>query len=316
MKSLLKLIILFLLTVTFSGCVKILTDDLKAEKTKLVINSVISPDSVFTVNVSKTANIFDEETLDNLPFINDAEVKVFENGNFLFNLDSKDNGYYRKDYYPLPGKKYTVEVYHKDFDPVTSGAVIPGVVKVKKFDTISLEQIDQYTSALKSGFLFDDPPGEDNYYMLQGEITYLDDSGAFYNTFLDFRVPDVDENLYAVSNGDKLLWSDKLIDGHEIKIEFYFFDGYIETGKMLKSIKDGNAIFKFYFSNISKDYFLYLKTERLYYETANTDPFMEPVIIHSNVKNGYGIFGAMNTDTTNISYDFNGKKFFGKGGGK
>ena len=307
-----KFTFLLFYIISLTGCVKVINDDLQSEETKLVINSVISPDSVFTVNVSKTSNIFDDESLNNLPFINDAEVKVYEDGDFLFNLDFDEHGYYFRDYYPETGKKYTVEVLQKDYKTISSTTVIPEAVKVKSFDTITEEWSDEYQAYyLSTSFKYDDPEDVENFYMLRGEAFSEDSDGNIYNLKLDFAVPEVDESLYDISWGN-LLWSDRLIDGMNITVKFYFFFwSYVDDGTGDKEL--GQIKFRFYFTSVSKDYYLYLKSVNLYYETVDTDPFMEPVIIYSNVENGYGVFGSFSTDTNTLIYNipFRG---FKKGG--
>jgi hypothetical protein len=51
---------------------------------------------------------------------------------------------------------------------------------------------------------------------------------------------------------------------------------------------------------VTKDFVLFEKSLRLAYD-ANDNPFFtEPVILHSNVKNGYGIFTIGRVQTVNF----------------
>jgi hypothetical protein len=68
--------------------------------------------------------------------------------------------------------------------------------------------------------------------------------------------------------------------------------------------------FDFFFKSINHDYYTYLKSLNMYYETGGSeDPFAEPVVIFSNIENGYGIFGSYSTDTVSarIAIERNGE---------
>ena len=120
-QQIMKYFIILLLALSLTGCVKIITGDLEAKDPKLVLNSAISTDSAITVNLSRTFNIFDDESDKNLPFIDGAQVSFFENGNHLFDLENLGYGYYAKPgFYPETGKEYSVEASYSGFTSIES----------------------------------------------------------------------------------------------------------------------------------------------------------------------------------------------------
>jgi hypothetical protein len=294
--TMLFLQLLFILT----GCVKIINDDLKSEGSKLVVNSVISVDSVFMVNVSRTFDVFDDESADNLPFIDNATVKVFADGSYLTDLDHDEYGYYKAGFFPQRGVVYSLEVFADTFASVSCNAAIPEAVKIKRVDTLSTlidAEYDLYRDYIAK-LVYDDPPGEENYYMLSGIVDVTDGEGIEYYDNIWMDVPESESEFYDISNGYNLLWSDKLVNGNEVSIRFSYLQWFYYGAPGGNEIQ---AKITLYLKSITKDYYTYLRSVNLYQETYNSDPFMEPVVIHNNIKNGYGIFGAYDSDSSGFA---------------
>jgi hypothetical protein len=299
------------IAIQFTGCVKIINEDITSKETKLVINSVIAPDSIFTVNISRTFNIFDDESSNNLPFVDSATVNVYEDNNFLFQLEPDGFGYYKKYFYPQVNKKYRIEVFSKKYGNASSTATIPIKVNHEKFDTMfyEYEEYGQKYVDFMAEIIYKDPESEDNFYMLSAKALYKDDMGYEGIYRLSLYVPENESELFDVSYNE-LLWSDKFTNGNQVTITFSYFTMYYETIDISKNIDSIDI--EFYFKSVSKDYYAYLKSVNLFYETNNSDPFMQPVVIYSNIENGYGIFSSYDTDTIKLRLPY-GNKIFKKG---
>ena len=296
-----KLLVLFIATFFLTGCVKIINDDLKAKESKLVLNAAISPDSTFTVNLSRTFNIFDDESDKNLPFIDGAKVRLFEDGAYVFDLENRSAGYYSKEgFYPETNKEYTVDAAFDGYKTIESKSAIPKIVPIADFDTLIVRLTNdpyygdqtQYVGLLT----YQDPPGVSNQYQLACKIGIKDDAGTINWDENSLYVPDVDDSFYDRSWG-ALLWSDKYSDGKEVEIRFVFYSEYPEFDEGRRETE--TVYFMFYFQTINQEYYTYLKSYSRYLESGGgSDPFSEPVVIYSNVKNGYGIFAGFDQDTT------------------
>ena len=298
----------FLLLLTISGCVKIINDDLEKKETKLVINAAINPDSVFYVNLSRTFNIFDDESAKNLPFIDGADVKLYKNGDFLTTLEGTGDGYY---YYPgfnpAIGDEYSIEASFGSYKPVKSNTIIPPVVKIVDFDTATINIENEYNGkeVRYVGIIkYNDPEGVANQYQLSCKFLALDSQGNYYWSPVAIWSMEGDERFFDGAVGGNLIWSDKYTDGNEVTVRFRYYTGYeyIE-GKA----RDTERIhFLFSLQSINKDYYTYLKSVDVYWETGGGEnPFAEPVVIHSNVENGYGIFGGYSQDTVSTDIYYN-----------
>lgn len=303
------------LALTLTSCVKILNDDLASKPSKLVLNAAISPDSALTVNLSHTFNIFEDESNKNLPFVDSAQIGLFENGNYLFDLENLGYGYYiKKDFYPVIGEEYSFKASHKNFEKIESKTAIPQKVAIVSFDTLSIEIEDEYTgheTQYIGKLKYNDPAGISNQYQLSCRIWYKDQHGdeVWYDQAI--WVPESETMLFDNAYGS-LLWSDKYSDGKEVELRFVFHYSYYYKQRKLQ--ENDYVRFTFFFQSINHDYYTYLKSLNLYYETGGSEnPFSEPVVIFSNIENGYGIFGAYSADTVSTRIVFENNR---KGGRK
>ena len=302
----------FLSYIALSGCVKILNDELKTKETKMVLNAAISTDSVFTVNVSRTFNIFEDESVNNLPFIDSAKVQLYEDNNFLFDLNHTSYGYYNKQgFYPQLGKEYRVDVSYGSYKPIKSKTIIPPAVPIVAFDTSTNQVVDEYGGSHTDyigEITYHDPPGVSNYYQLSCKI-YIIHSDSSIDSYPQAIWP-VDENqhFFDGTSGGNLLWSDRLTEGKEVSFQFVYFNSY--NYKSAINRDQEHLRFVFYLKALTKAYFTYLKSLGVYWETGGSDnPFSEPVVIYSNVENGYGILGGYSSDSVSVvyTYDTNGE---------
>jgi len=300
MKKLQIYLVVFAL-LPFLGCVKTLNEDLKAKETKLVLNALMNPDSSLKVNLSRTFNVFDDESSGNLPFVNHAKVSLYENNNFLFDLISNENGYYSKpDFFPLPFTKYQIKASADAYKSIEAHIQIPNKVQIISFDTSSLIHTDEYDGQYIQNIgtmSYKDPSEEHNYYQLTCHILapYGPNGKKEWHKH-SIYVEENSDILFDNSYGS-LLWNDNYTNGREVEFRFGYYSTYSYLERK-RSLENDTLQFAFSLQSIDKDYYIYLKTISLYEETSGgSDPFMEPVVIHSNVENGYGILGGFQQDT-------------------
>jgi uncharacterized protein YceK len=310
-----KLFVFIFIWLLLAGCTKILNDDLKKKDPKLVVNATIVPDSAFSVNISRSFHVLEDESDKNLPFLDKATVQVFENGDYLFNLDYKTYGNYDKtDYTPETGKKYTLKVSCPGFKDVTCQASIPEKVPILDFDTTFTHISDEeygdyyyYSGKLK----YNDPSGIENQYLLSSKLGYKTETGdtIWGESWL---WPDEAAELLALELNGDIFWDDKYTDGKEVTIDFNFYT-YSTTYPDNDLPETDTVLIVFYFKTINKDYYRYLNSlEKYFYDTyEGTGPFTEPVVIYTNVDKGYGIFAGYALDTTSVkivNYEEGGRR--------
>ncbi len=295
----------FLTALFTSSCIKNINDDIPKTEPKLVINGIINPDSIFKVNISKTVHVFENETQQNLPFIQGAVVKVFKDGEFLFNLDEGNNGYYLKSgFYPSRAHIYKVEVEKAGYTTISAETGLPDFIPVNDFDTTIRITTDYGypETVIDCKLQYHDPAGVENYYRLDCFVSYTDNDGVTFVERQYVYVDDANSHLYD-KDYSYLLWSDVLNDGNDVTVDFntyvYFYPDE-NSGMNSDSVELTYTVF---LSTMSEDYYKYDKTRSLYYENGgSSDPFTEPVLIYTNVDNGYGIFGGAGSDTISFKY--------------
>lgn len=305
----LKLIFIasILIVLLNASCTKILNDELPVQDPKLVVNGILCPDSILKINLSKTVSIFENESSTNLPYIHGAIAGFFQDGAFLFNLEEADNGYYSKPgFYPSLNHSYQVEVSKSGYNTVNAETTIPSPVVIQRIDTtITTENGEFYSNKIIECILkYKDTPGVENFYRLDCYVSYagFDKQDIKYRQYI--FVNENEAYLFDKSN-DYLLWSDLLTDGNLVNLKFsiyldYFYDNF------KSNLNSTEITYTLILNSVSKEYYQYDKTRSIFYESGGSDnPFSEPVLIYTNIQNGYGIFGGSSSDSISFQYVLN-----------
>jgi hypothetical protein len=169
---------------------------------------------------------------------------------------------------------------------------------------------------LKCNIEFSDPANETNYYLFDVYKKYKEYSFKHSeNIPIYSNDPIVEETLFSIEGGFfttysayGIAFSDKIINGLKsslsviircasIGLPFYNDDSYAD--------EDGNHRKVVYFRlySITEDYFKYIQTLNQYYKSYD-NPLSDPVLVHSNITNGYGIFAgaAVSSDSLVFTY--------------
>ncbi|PID91309.1 MAG: hypothetical protein CSA96_09080 [Bacteroidetes bacterium] len=304
-----------------TSCESVLFIELDEADKLIVLNGAISADSLVAVQVSRTRHI-----LDNAPVLplGGARVKLYENGELAEELSYSDNAYFRSvAFRPSKGRSYSIEVEQPGYASVSAACRIPPAVAIEKIDTFSIREENDdsyyygpgYEDKLVFDISFNDPAGEENYYLLRVQadrsyrnwrdttVQYIDSllNGTDWVYFVnDSTYPIFDiyrqigfpriESDEIVSEGrtsEGILFSDQLIDGKN-----YSFRGAVRHAEI--SAAD-SAVVSICLHSISEDYYRYLKTRQKHYE-AKENYLAVPVIVYSNVNQGTGFFGGQSVD--------------------
>jgi len=315
MKSIKIYLSLIISLVLFASCEKDVEFKGTMTKSVLVVNSFVSPDSIVSANVSESKFFLEEEST--ITGIENATVSVYVNGTFKEKMIHLDKGNYTGTYIPTIGEiiklvvtvpnqtdvscedkvltrpeivsvdttvTYVNNYYNVDIRYITNNDGSKGYV----YDTISKEVYSDYEFKIK----MKDNGSEKNYYRLTVVRKYTYTDGTVY-----YGDPHISDNIDPESySSDPLqteddsnpfcIFGDDIINGKEYTMKFKLSEG--TTTYFDKSLSDKTEMI-IAFQQISKDYYLYLRTRAV----ANEDDvFSEPVQIHCNIKNGLGVFGS------------------------
>ena len=309
---------LILLYVVFSfllvSCEK--TIDFTGEKTDplVVVNSVITPDSLFQTEISKSLHLRDTG---NFPEVTDAVVDIFEQGNLVTTLTHQNKGIYTSKFSPMAGKNYEIKVSTSG-KTVSAETKIPNKVNIEsvELNTIDDKGIKKHELTIK----FNDPAEINNFY----KVSLLVNDEASYS--FDGDKNSIETEVYSfwatISSNDPVflatfgqddafdnspnnmynIFTDDLINGksYDLKILTDTYIGDTTADEQLISRKLKYTVF---LNSISKEYFYYLKSRNLSYWYGD-NPFSEPVPVFSNIKGGAGILGAYSSAIDSVLITF------------
>ena len=273
-------IFILIVALFFSSCQfeKVIDNpDLLEHTPLLAVTALISPiDSVPQIFISKTIGITDEE-----PFrsIDDATIFLYKDetlyDTYTYNPIEK---YYfgTKPFFENEGK-FRLEVNALDFDSVFAEQVIP-----EPIEFLNIEIIEDGGPLINGGgttdemnLIFQDNPSVENFYELIVFGTFTFDSLNLRNVI---RIESINDNLIPLDKGS-LIFSNNGQSGQEFGVSIYSERFHASTISELR----------IFLSRITKDKYLYLKTYQKYLDNGGS-LFSEPIIVHSNVQNGEGIF--------------------------
>jgi hypothetical protein len=308
-----------------NSCETVLFIELEEAEKLIVVNSAISNDSILVVQVSRSRHI-----LDNAPVVplESALVRVYREGTQIRQLTYGWNGYYiAEGFTPEIGQEYIIEVESSGYETVRARCTVPEPVQIQSVDTTTVvfEPDEGYywgysESSLQFDITIQDPPGEENYYLLSARVnrsyrewrdtTVIIVDSLYYGnqwnyfprdsvyTIFDIRryvshpyltTTDIVEEA-STSRG--ILFSDKLIDGksYSFRASVYEYD--------LVSADSAEVDLRLH--SISESYYKYLNSRQKHYETKD-NYLTVPVIVYTNVESGTGFFGGYSTDVHTIT---------------
>ena len=296
-----------------ASCEKIIDINLPDKDRKIVLNSVINPDSVLSVYLYQSKSILENN---NPLFLEDAVAEVFQEGVSVGTMEYSGYGkYVLPGFFPSVGRLYRIEVNHPVLGAVQSEISVPSPVEILKVDTS--RSIGEYgNQVFKMKVKIADPSDEINYYALSISQTsrVLDpetggflDSTATMNTYFRLLTDDdngfggdfVDQGLSYYVN-DKLFFPDTYFAAHgglrELDLEYFIFSvDSVEVEVRL--------------DHVDPSYYFYSVSKQKYYQ-ANGNPFSEPVQVFNNIDNGFGLFTAFSRSDSESYSIFVGREWW------
>lgn len=295
----------------FASCDIVVDLDIPEHESVLVVNSILTTDSMINASISHSVGAFDASSIS---YVNNATVEVYEDGILLGEMDEQaslsydssgelDSTYvYNFNQNPVAGKIYSYEIAHPDYEAVRAETNVPAKVKLNVND-LSLLSEQEFEKQYRVRFSFNDPP-EDNFYRLR-----LRNPNA-YNDGLDYFESNDASIISSVGiqsdgatfYGDEALFDDEMFNGTEKEISIDFFD--YKSLWFEEQDDDYETEYILELSSVSKSYYTYIRSVRAHYD--NQDQFIfagEPVQVFTNIENGLGVLGSMSDDNVLLDID-------------
>jgi hypothetical protein len=243
---------------------------------------------ILSIFLSHSSGILESGDYD---VIKDATVTMSGAGIFPtlipYDTTAQDYSYYNVPQ-PLIGK-YVLEISASGYADVAATQIAPRSIVI---DDLFFEEngafFEDGTRAHRLEVSWHDPAGEMNYYLI--EVRSAQDSSGFesfqHTESLD---PTIDYDIHGFPIID-----DVAFDGKKYTARFALYthnDVFLKPGgRLIVTLR-----------TLTRDGFLYARS-RAQYDLARDNPFAEPVIVHSNINGGYGIFSLSNSTEKMLTF--------------
>jgi hypothetical protein len=309
-----QLLIILTLLVVFS-CELAVEIEIPYEASKLVINSIITPDSTFTVFVSATGRILTDDipsTEEAMPILTDEtgrQISLVQRRDYLPSDRSTwyYNGagwIYKSPERPLPGMTYNIAVTAPGFSPANASMQLPEPVPIISavVDSANVVVNNEYGQGMYPvEVTIKDFPGTRDRYRPRMYATY-DFKYYDHNSGDTIRGTNTMEVYITKSLADSEIPD---FDGEEDVIDDLTFDGSEHTFRRYAQLPTYSSpnqkvtSLQFVLSRISGPYYRFFHSLEVY-RNSQGNPLAEPAQVYSNVDGGLGIFAGF----TNSTWEF------------
>ncbi len=317
MKRFLMIIVIFFF---ISACEKIMDIPLGHNKPELVVNSLIMPDSVFTVYIGRTQDL-SQSFQNGIKKEKNVICSLFVNNSFREILQQEDNKYISStNLHPQSNNLYLLKIYDPKLGFAQGKAIIP---EKTYLSNVSLK-IDNYSAPVGDFqpeiystvyFTINDNKNTNNYYEVYitqytknyhwgvHDTLFWEDASIYI--FTD------NKTLDAVETGASVLFSDSSFNGEKKNLAFHIQlrSNLVDSIKYIRNMK-------IHLRTVTKEYLEYKESLLDSYSTVYTGNF-SPVSFFSNIDKGLGIFLGYSEDVDSTTFPlsldtavFNHQKYF------
>lgn len=260
-----------------AACETIVELELPTPEPRLVVNSVVNPDSVFMVEVSanRGALVTQPYTL-----ITEATVQVYQDGQYWGDLTHTGKGRYRSAKFPQALGQYEIKVTAPGFPSASASTTLPalpGITDVKAIPIASTS--NSVDPSVEASFVLIDDAAQEDFYYVQA---YTPDSSIFtdfksYNRSVSVSFLSPSEEEFSME--DRYFFSDRLFNGQSLPLRLKLDVSHDKTAYVRVA-------------HISKAYYEYVRNLRRQ-SYADVDPTLAgPVTVPNNIQDGFGLFGS------------------------
>ncbi len=304
---------IFVLSVCLFSCEKKLDIDIPDSEKHIVLNGIITNDSLIYVNVTKSKSVLSNEKV---KMLDDANVKLFGNDLFIENLTNIGNGVFISSITPEIGVKYKVTADYLNLQSVKSEITLKNPEKIISIDTILeiksylAEYGDDFTDySMKFKIKIKDNVNENNYYfisLMKKEPIYDFDQQppvitGYNDTYLYFDTNDPIFkgfiNSYSLNGMFGMVFSDELFNGSEYIININ--SSILNQNSYNNDYSSVTPLLVVRLLTVNQDIYRYITSFNLNQQSED-DPFSQPVQIFSNVEKGLGLFSGYTMDVDTL----------------
>lgn len=306
----------------------------------MVMNGLLSPDSVISVDLSESMSVIDPRG--ECPRVEDAEVKLYVDGQLRGTLVHTSAGHYvsASGFTPAVGQHIAITAANTRLGSIGGASTMPAVARidsvafgnVKKTVEYRLDENgDNGTEPDTIGYFvnytfnlnltFTDPAEEANFYrLMMHKRTYENDSSwvtieSIVYDLKDAFNPDVTGELIETTDYTYYYneFDDKIFDGTtftlriplEVSHYYSYVTDYTHSSQNTPETEEKDKELYIDLQSISSDYFHYLRARgKVDNSSIINDLFTEPIQIYTNIEGGNGILGCYTSNIRKIPLTF------------
>jgi len=271
-----------------TACEKIIPIDIPDTQRKIVVNGLISPGTPVAVNLTKSLTVLEDDAF---VYVENADVKLYENGNLAGTLMPDTAGFYSlPDFSPVPGNTYKLTVDDPGLSSVEAETKVPDVVEIASVDTTRTYN-EWGMEVFKIKVVFDDPAGQDNIYGYSVTLTYKE----FDYISMQYTGKWITQPAWIFEGDDSFVQDEVHQYGGKSYLKDQLFNGQTKTLDLRISgfsyFQSDTVRVDVNLEQISPEFYTYVVSNEAY-QRANRNPFSEPVQVYTNIKGGFGIFSS------------------------
>lgn len=285
----------------------------------MVVNSIIDPDSIARVNVSRSLHPSGQVEF---VYIEDAQLDLSTRNNESQGFSYQDLGWYTNPAFPIQaGQEYSLQVNSSIYPSIRSTTVVPEKPEIRDVrkigDSISFKIIDDGS--------------QENYYFVtlygwkesSESVQNEDGSYSYIRDTLFRRITTISAEEYIeayfdgrygwVNSLTGFTYDDEFWDVEpDFEAESYIFSDQLINGKIIdfsckidiwgSQFPDRSPAFEVRVHSMDINYYEYLISVAEYLTTDET-PLIDRAIVYNNIIGGYGVFGSQNGVSLPISYE-------------
>ncbi|MBN8587897.1 MAG: DUF4249 family protein [Rhodothermia bacterium] len=261
---------------------------------KIVVGGIFAPYKSWNISIKKSTSlpsktVSSQNKSENIP---DAEVQLFENGQFIDRLVfdvQKEAFYSSKNHLPLPGKKYKIIVSAIGLPTATAETSVPFQSTVEAFNYVFENEVSLKNKNGSISFSIDDVANQRDFYQisffsLDGTVSHtlsIKDNHIIANLDAFDRLSNYDKGQYSCYSCS---FSDIFFNGNKHEFDF----GIVP---LQSSEKTTSRPHKIVVRQMGEDLHLFLKSQEKQ-SVSQGDPLSGLTVVQSNVNGGLGVFAA------------------------
>ena len=257
----------------------------------IVVNGIIESDSIIKISLSKSKAAIGEQNTGPSEITTSANLILTDKttGETFTSNTVNSNGEYEFGTKAKTGHSYSISITHPSYSTATSETSIPDAVQIKDWDTSSIK--NGYNYSEKNLVLTIDDPSTENLYILK---VFSVDSLQFAESL--YLTPNENNQVFEDGGGISYLFDDSGFNGQSKKIVVKFNPAKYMDAMYYDYTEEKS--YKVVLYNVSREVYNYILSTT---KALNSDGFFsEPVKVYTNITNGLGVFGGMNSSSVFI----------------